>query len=138
MNETMKSILSRRSTRVFMPDQIKEEELTTIIEAGLYAPSAHNQQSWNFTVVQNLELLNQLSNDAKEAAKHFDDHLIQQLANNEKFHAFYHAPTAIIISGEEKAMMPEVDCAAATENMLIAAESIGVGSCWVGFIGFVF
>jgi len=83
-------------------------------------------------------LLDQLSADAKENAKHFDDKLIQQLANNEKFHAFYNAPTAIIIPGEEKALMPETDCGASTENMLIAAESIGVGSCWVGFVTFAF
>ncbi|MGO9014072.1 MAG: nitroreductase family protein [Dissulfurispiraceae bacterium] len=138
MNETLRSILNRRSNRAFLAEQIKEEELKTIIEAGIYAPSAHNQQSWHFTVVQDKQLLDQLSDDAKVAAKHFDDKLIQQLANNEKFHAFYNAPTAIIVSGEEKAMMPEVSCAAATENMLIAAESIGVGSCWVAFVGFAF
>ncbi len=138
MNQTVTSILNRRSTRVFSQEQIKEEELKTIVEAGLYAPSAHNHQSWHFTVVQDKQLMDQLSDDAKAAAKHFDDKLIQQMAGNEKFQVFYNAPTAIIVSGEEKAMMPLVDCAVASENMLIAAESIGVGSCWVAFVAFAF
>jgi nitroreductase len=51
---------------------------------------------------------------------------------------FYHAPTVIIVSGEEKPLMPRFDCAAATENMLIAAESIDIGSCWVGLVNFLF
>ena len=48
MKETLKVIRERRTTRKFKAEQIKEEELQAIIEAGLYAPSAHNKQSWNF------------------------------------------------------------------------------------------
>lgn len=136
MNETLKNILNRRSVRAFLPQQIKEEELQEIIRAGLYAPSSHNHQSWHLAVVQDQQLLHELSEDAKEAAKHFDDPLIQQLANNKTFQAFYEAPTVIIVSGEKEAMLPATDCAAATQNMLIAAQSLGIGSCWVGFVSF--
>ncbi|GFZ33162.1 nitroreductase [Clostridium zeae] len=137
MNETINSIKNRRSTRVFLPEQIKEEELQIIIDAGLSAPSAHNQQTWHFAVIQNKEILDQLSNAAKEVGKNVDDAFIQQLANNEKFHAFYNAPTVVIISGDKNGFMPEVDCAAATQNMHIAAESLGLGSCWVGYISYL-
>lgn len=138
MNETLNNIFNRRSNRVFLTEQITEEELNTIIEAGLYAPSAHNQQPWHFTVVQDQELLSQLNTDTKEVAKYFDDKVFHQIAANDKFHIFYQAPTVIIVSGEEKALMPRFDCAAATENMLIAAESIDIGSCWVGLVDFLF
>jgi nitroreductase len=138
MNETMKSILNRRSTRVFMQEQIKEAELKTIIEAGLYAPSAGNEQSWHFTVIQSKALLDEINQAAKENAKNSDILHVQQNAHNEKFHVFYHAPTAIIVSGENKGFLSELDCAAATENMLIAAESLGVGSCWIAFATFAF
>lgn len=138
MNQTIKDILSRRSTRAFKDEQIGEDALKQIIEAGLYAPSAHNQQSWHFTVIQNAELLEELNIKAKEIAKTIPDELVQKMANNEKLNIFYNSPTVIIISGEESAMMPQVDCTAATQNILIAAESLGISSCWIGFIAIMF
>ena len=68
MNQTLSVIRQRRTTRKFKSEQIKDEELKEIIDAGLYAPSAHNQQSWNFTVVQNGELIKELSDASKESA----------------------------------------------------------------------
>jgi len=138
MNETLKSIQNRRSCREYLTAQIKDEELKTILQAGFYAPSAHNEQSWHFTVIQNQDIINKLNNDFKEIGKKVDDSFIQQISNNEKFHVFYHAPTVIIVSGDQKSMLPQVDCAAATENMLIAAESLGVGSCWIGLAYWIF
>lgn len=138
MNETLKVIKERRTTRKYKAEQIKEEELQAIIEAGLYAPSANNQQSWNFTVIQDAELLEVLNIEAKAAAKNIPNEFMQKMANNDKFNAFYGAPTIIIVSGNEKGMMSQVDCAAASENMLIAAESLDIGACWNGFIGILF
>lgn len=60
MNETLINIRNRRSARKFKNEQIKDEELNAILEAGQYAPSAMNQQSWHFTVIQNNELLKKL------------------------------------------------------------------------------
>jgi len=131
MNETLKSIKNRRSVRVYQVKQIKEEELQSILEAGMYAPSARDQQSWQFTVIQNTELINKISKAAQEEYKKSNDKFIQQFANNENFHIFHKAPTVVIISGDENSMAAQVDCALATENMLIAAESVGIGSCWV-------
>jgi hypothetical protein len=51
------------------------------------------------------------------------------MANYDKLNIFYRASTVIIVSGNDKGMMPQVDCATATENMLIAAESLDVGTC---------
>ncbi len=53
--------------------------------------------------------------------------MIRKMGENEKFNIFYNAPTIVLVSGNESAMMPVVDCAAATQNMLIAAESLDVG-----------
>lgn len=138
MNETLKVIKTRRSTRKFKEEQIKDTELQPIIEAGLYAPSGHNQQSWNFTVIQNKEIIDELNVQAKEVAKSFPDEMIQKMANNDKFHIFYGAPTVIVISGKDDAMTPQADCGAATQNMLLAAESLDIGGCWNGFVGFLF
>ncbi|VBB07300.1 nitroreductase [Lucifera butyrica] len=134
VNETLNSIKNRRSTRNFKSEQIKAEELQAVLEAGIYAPSAGNQQAWHFTVIQNKELLTWLNREAKKKAKQLKIEHLQTMASNESFNIFYGAPTVILVSGEENAVVIESDCAAATQNMLLAAESIGLGSCWVDFV----
>jgi nitroreductase len=137
MIETLKVIRNRRSTRAFMPEQIKDEELKEIIDAGIYAPSATNKQPWHFTVIQNKELIDRLSSDFKELAKKSGNSYLESVGNNEKFHVFYNAPTVVLVSGDENNHSSAVDCAAAAQNMLIAAEAQEVGSCWVGFIAYL-
>ena len=134
VNETLKVIKQRRSIRSFKDEQIKEEELQAVLEAGLFAPNAGNQ-AWHFTVIQNRKLLDRLNSAAKEAAKEMNIGQLSALGNNEKFNCLYGAPTLIIVSGNEQAPMPlDADCAAATQNLLLAAESIGMGSCWIFFV----
>lgn len=134
MNETLKVIKARRSIRRFKTEQIKEEELQAIIEAGLYAPSAMNRQPWHFTVIQKKSLIDQLSADFKNLAKTSDHRYARKVASKEGYHVFHHAPTVILVSGDKDNSYTAVDCAAATQNMLLAAESLGIGTCWVGFI----
>jgi nitroreductase len=134
MNETLQSIRNRRSTRAFNAEQIKEEELQAIIDAAIYAPSATNKQPWHFTVVQNIELLERLNASFKDLARRSDNDYVRRVGENEKFHVFYSSPTVILVSGDENNHYAAVDCAAAVENMLIAAESLDIGACWIGFI----
>lgn len=61
MNETLKSIHQRRSIRLFKDKQIKKEELDAIVEAGQYAPSANNSQTWRFTVIQRKEMIEKVN-----------------------------------------------------------------------------
>lgn len=137
-NQVLDTIKKRRTTRAYLSEQIKKEQLQIVLEAGLYAPSAHNQQSWHFTVIQNQNLIAELNKVSKEIAKDSSDEMIKKMASNETFNVFYNAPTLILVSGNKSSMMPQVDCAAASENMLIAAESINLGSCWNGFVSFIF
>ena len=138
VNETLKIIKQRRSIRKFRDEQIKDEELQAILEAGMYAPNAGGQ-AWHFTVVQNKELLCRLNLAAKEAARQMGMEDLGKLASSEKYDCMYGAPTLIIVSASEQAPIPlEADCAAAMENMLIAAESVGLGSCWIFFVTLAF
>ena len=134
VNETLKIIKQRRSTRSYKDEQIQDEELQAVLEAGTYAANC-GDQAWHFTVVQNKELLDRLNLAAKEAVKQMGFEPLMELADNEKFNCLYDAPTLIIVSGNEKAPMPlDADCAAATQNLLLAAESVGLGSCWIFFV----
>jgi nitroreductase len=138
INETLKIIQQRRSIRSFQEGQIKEEELQAILEAGYCAPYAWNN-SRHFTIVQDKLMLEKLNLAAKEAASLMDMAHLKALGNNEKYNCLYGAPTLIIISGDENAPIPlNEDCAAATQNLLLAAESIGLGSCWSFFVTMAF
>jgi nitroreductase len=57
---------------------------------------------------------------------------------NKDFHLFYHAPAVIVVSMRKAALSPLVDCSAAIENMLLAAESLDIGSCWIGLARYYF
>jgi nitroreductase len=57
---------------------------------------------------------------------------------NEKLNIFHNAPTVIIVSARKNAVTPVADACAAIENMLLAAESLNIGSCWIGFARFFF
>lgn len=138
MNEVIQNILNRRSVRVYSEEQIKKEDLDLIIEAGIYSPSGCNMQPWHFTVVQNRELLDTINNETKKVLLNCNNEYFQKYAVNEKYDIFYGAPTVIFISGEKTALVPQTDCAAATENMILAAESLGIGTCWIGLAHYLF
>ena len=131
MNETIKTIMERRSIRAYKPEQIKEEELNIILEAAKFAPSAINEQPWHLTVVQKKEALDRINNACKEMFIKSDNKIFADRAKDESFSVFYNAPTFIIVSGTEKAVAPQIDCALALENMFLAAASMNIGSCWI-------
>lgn len=83
-NETLKNIKQRRSIRSFKDEQIGEEELQAILEAGLYAPNA-GDQAWHFTAIQNKELLGRLELAAKETTKQIGIPHLRELGNDENF-----------------------------------------------------
>ncbi len=118
MNETIKTLMERRSIRKFKPAQIKEEELNTILDAGMYAPSGANQQSALFVVVQDKETLKKLSAmNAAVLGKDIDP--------------YYGAPTLVLVFADRSKVTPIEDASLALGNMFNAAASLGIGSCWV-------
>ena len=118
MNETLKTLLNRRSIRKYKEGQIKDEELKVILEAGMYAPSGANQQSALFIVVQDKETLKKI--DAMNAAIIGKD-----------IHPYYGAPTVILVLADKSKVTPVEDASLALGNIFNAADSIGLGSCWV-------
>lgn len=72
-NEIIKSIMNRRSTRKYKSEQITEDKLQVLLDCGIQAPSAVNAQPWHFTVVQSKDLIDHMSNKAKEAMLQSDN-----------------------------------------------------------------
>lgn len=135
-NETIKSILARRSYKAFKSDPIGDDILETIIEAGKYAPTGMNRQAWHFTVIK-----------SEEGKKMFKA-AVQAMSNKgggrpagpppalgpgvivKPDEEFRGAPVMIIVSGDPFIDITRADCVLATENMYIAAASFGIMSGW--------
>lgn len=138
MNEVLKTIAARRSIRQFQPEQIKDSELHAILEAGLQAPSGHNDQSWFFSVIQDKKLIKEISDGSKAEMAKSPNEWMASAGKNESFNIYYGAPTVIIVSGKKDAVTGMADVCAAIENMLIAATSLNIGTCWIGFAKYNF
>jgi nitroreductase len=133
-NKTIQTIKQRRSVRNYKKEQLKQEELETILEAALYAPFGDGEtQDVHFTVIQNKNILEQLNKMAKEAARMSDLEWFKELGNNKNYSCLYNAPVLIVLSCNKNSMCPEADASMAVQNMLLAAESIGVGACCLYF-----
>lgn len=135
MNDVIKTIRERRSVRAYdTAQQISDGDLSLILEAGTYAPTAHNEQPWYFTVVQNKELLEKINLKANAVMAKSDNEWLRGLGTNPDFRATYSAPTVVFISGRDGAMAAQTDCALAIMNMMNAAWSLGIGSVFVGLL----
>jgi nitroreductase len=119
MNETLNTLLNRRSIRKFKAEQVPGEALNAVLEAGRYAPSGANQQSAVFIVVQNGEAIR------KQAAMN------AAVMGKEGLDPYYGAPTLIHVLAEKDKVTPVEDGALALGNMMNAAWSLGLGACWV-------
>lgn len=140
MNEVMNTILHRRSIRRFDDRQIEEPALRQILQAGLYAPSAGGRQGVIFAVCQNREINERLgkikranSNPHMANGDNYVSREQPSIADDPKLiNAFYGAPTVITLFAPKNFLFSQEDCAAAAENMMLAADSMGIGSCYIG------
>jgi nitroreductase len=108
------------------------------MEAAIHAPSAMNQQKWHFSVVQDPAFLAGLVATINEQLLKSRISFFVERAKNPEFNVFYHAPTVIFVTADEKAHFADFDCGAAAENIAVAAESLGIGSCVIGMSGVLF
>lgn len=138
MNATLETILNRRSVRVYSDEQIKQQDLDLILKAGSYAPSGCNMQPWHFSVIQNKDLINKINEESKKELLNQDNERFLQMAKNENYNIFYNAPTVIVVSGEKTSPSALIDCSAAAQNMILAAQTLNIGTCWIGLCVFLF
>lgn len=140
MNEVMKTILHRRSYRRFEHRQIDESALQEILQAGLYAPSAGGRQGVIFVVCQD-KGVNERLGKIKRANSHprmatatsYVSKEQPSIADDPKLiNAFYDAPTVITLFAPKNFLFSVDDCAVAAENMMLMADSLGIGSCYIG------
>lgn len=131
MNEVIQNILTRRSIRTYKEDQISDADLNTVLEAAQFAPTGMSKQGWHFTAVQNKEKIKTLISAIKEAMLKSSIEQYRKMGENPNFNPFYNAPTIVITAYDKTSLTKESDCAVALQNMLLAAHSLNIGSCWI-------
>ncbi|MEM2110629.1 MAG: nitroreductase family protein [Candidatus Bathyarchaeia archaeon] len=117
-NPVLETIKSRRSVFRFETTPVKDEELQAILEAGRWAPSWLNSQPWRFLCITDKETKKNISDNVPTAFRA----------------AIIEAPVsiAVFVDPKEDPYHFVEDGASATENMALAAKSLGLGSCWIG------
>lgn len=131
MNEVIQNLLTRRSTRSYKEEQIKDSDLEVILETAKFAPSGMNLQTWHFTVVQNKEKLQKLNTIVKAALANSPEENFKKMANNPNFNFFYNAPTFIIVSNAKNSPIAGPDSAVALQNIFLSAHALNIDSCWI-------
>jgi nitroreductase len=140
-NVVLENIYQRRSVRNYSDKEVPDEAIKEIIRAGTYAPTAVNRQPWRFVVVKNRRLIEEYDDRAKKAfLAAYKDTEIPDLVRYVQYlskpttRLFYGAPVLIFVFASPD-VINEHDCALAAENMMLAAQSFGIGSCWIGLAG---
>lgn len=113
----MNAIFHRTSIRKYLALQVEEEKITEILRAAMAAPSARNQQPWEFYVVKDKVKLQQLAKTSPYAG------------------CTGGAPVAFVLCYRKNCQLPEyahIDLSAATENLLLQADALGLGAVWLG------
>lgn len=128
-NETMQSILSRRSYKRFDGKPIDDEALDTIVTAGLYAPTGMNRQPWHFTVIRSEKMLAKVGEARRALPMPPPPPGAPAGAMPPMGDPMRNAPVLILISAEDAGTAAQ-DCCLAMENMFIAAASLGIMSGW--------
>ena len=116
--ETLESLCARRSIRKYRPEQIAEPELEAVLRAGTYAPSGMGKQSAAIVVVQDRE--------TRETLSRLNAQIMGSTAD-----PFYGAPTVLVVFADSRRPTCVEDGSLVLGNLMNAAHSVGVDSCWI-------
>lgn len=125
MSNVIETIKKRSSTRGYTPEPLTDEELQTLIHAGLQAPTAANKQEIHFTVLKGD---NPILAELEEEKNRLRD------ISSPEHNFYYEAPIVIILSADSSYKWSPLDAGIAVENMALAAQDLGLGNLIIGCI----
>jgi nitroreductase len=144
MNEVLRAILERRSIRRYKADAVERKDIELVLRAALYAPTGAGAEPWRFTVITDRNVIGDFDARARAAMAESGIERIEALGKAPQYRVFFGAPVVILICGEKVPRKPGrhlsalADCSAAIQNMQLAAVSLGLGSCWIGLVRYLF
>lgn len=134
--ELKDAIYGRRSIRKYTDKKVEKEIIEQLIDFGIQAPSAMNSQAWSFGVIQDKNLLTELSNETKAYLLSILDTnpflaSYKNTLENPNFDIFYNCPLLLLVCMKPGGI--ETNACLAAQNIMLAAHNLGLGSCWIGF-----
>ena len=148
MRKTLPHVLEaihlRHAVRGYAEDPVTEEEVRTLLDAAVHAPTAMHAEPWGFVVIQDKALLKRFSDQAKRIwEEHLFDLVVtpdtpttrerRSLLSDPAFNIFYDAGTLIVVCRRTAGAYAEADCWLAAGNIMHSALALGLGSCCIGF-----
>lgn len=136
--DTLDAIYQRRSVRAYRAKHVDRDVVDKLLDAAVQAPSAMNAQPWAFAVIQDRELLDDLSTRAKAHLLGTYDQdarlsRYRDVLSDPEFDIFYGAGLLIIVCAGTEGLVPAEDCCLAGENLMLAAVALGLGTCCIGW-----
>lgn len=136
MNETLKTIKNRYSCRNYTGEPVEQEKLEAIALAGVQAPSAMNNQPWKIIVIKDKALIDEMDADTMDMlSKSTEEKEVYERMMSRGGKVFYNAPCMIVIVKESQA---DMDCGIVSENIALAASSLGLGNVICGLAALSF
>ena len=137
--DILEFIKSRRSTRKFKDIAIEREKLEKVLEAGRYAPSGGNCQTVHFMVVRNQKVLSKLAELVQQEFALMEEtpgmykSIVNSIRASKKGGYIFHyaAPALIVVANQKDYGNNIADCSCALENMMLMANAMDLGSCWI-------
>ena len=134
MSDTLRNISERYTCRDFKSTPLKDEVIEHLVKAALAAPSAVNRQPWHVIMVTDKALIEELDAEGMEILSKEEDKSTYERMMERGGKLFYNAPClAIVLSDGSK--WGTLDCGILCQNVVLAAESLGLGTCIVGMAG---
>ena len=132
-------IKTRRSTRKYLPKPVEGDLLNRVLEAGRYAPSGGNNQSTHLIVIKSRKVLDELAAQVKQEFSQMEvtEGMYASLAGairaskGERYIFHYDAPILIVVANKKAYGNNMADCACVLENMMLMANALDLGSCWI-------
>ena len=133
MNETLKNISERYSCRDFADTPLTDEQIEHLVDAALASPSAVNKQPWCITVVTDKALIDELDIKGMEALAAYEDKSYYNMMRKRGGKMLYNAPCLLVVTCDES-KWAMIDSGILCQNIVLAAQSLGLGSCIIGLL----
>ena len=123
-NQVVETIMSRRSIRKYKQQPVEDEKMQEIIKCGINAPNGKHLESWEVRIVNTPDLMEELNRGYNAYLK--------KNGRKREMHPSYGAPALIFIAYDKSYDLSQVDCGLLGANMILTAESLGLGTCCLG------
>ncbi|MBQ3893131.1 MAG: nitroreductase family protein [Mailhella sp.] len=136
--DIIEALETRRSVRSFTDEPIGEDVLRTLLALGTKAPSASNSQPWSFGILQGKARIRKLAEEARQVlvsgiTPGSPLEKYASMLENPGYDMFHGAGTLLFVYGRKDMPWHVGDCSMCIQNIMLAAHSMGIGSCWIGF-----